>query len=167
LAAAGLSTEKAESLKSLLSVHTITNPLTPQDSALVNNALNSQAGRALVDAMDQEILHDVFGDVGKCMTIAAKCDRTISLKALLYIAMWINMSGAPTTLLDWLGGMEVMFDNHVKLPAPGKTVNGPAMERYLQATHYFSANPANFKRLRQCAADALAQHASADEFAVA
>lgn len=165
LAAAGVPAEKAESLKSLLSVHTIANPLTPQDTALINRALNSQAGRVLVDAMDQEIFRVVCDDLSKCMAIADENERTISLKALLYIAMWINMSGPPSTLLDWLSGKNVTFDNHVSVPPPEKIVDGVAMERYLQATHYFSANPANFKRLRQCAADALALHANAHEFA--
>lgn len=156
LEAAGVPPATAQSLKSRLSVHTIASPLSPQESALVNNALNSQAGRALVDKMDQAILGNVLDDVRTCMATAAAGGRCISLKALLYIAMWINMSGPPTTLLKWLEGVEVMFDNQVTIPPPGNIVDGIALEYYLQRTHYFSANPANFKRLRQCAADALA-----------
>jgi hypothetical protein len=167
LEAAGMPAAKAQALQDRLSVHTIANPLSPEDSALVNHALSSEAGRALVDAMDQAILRNVFGDVRRCMTAAEASERSITLKALLYMAMWINMSGPPSSLLTWLKGREVMFDNQVKVPPPGELVDGIAMESYLQKTHYFSANPANFKRLRQCAADALAQHVKAPDFATA
>lgn len=165
LEAAGIPAATAESLKSRLSVHTAVNPLSPQESALVNNALDSPTGHKLVDEMDRAILGNVFDDVRKCIATANENERCISLKALLYIAMWINMSGPPSTLLKWLKGMDVILDYHVTVPSPGDIVDGIAMESYLQKTHYFSANPANFKRLRQCAADALAQHANAPEFA--
>jgi hypothetical protein len=34
-------------------------------------------------------------------------------------------------------------------PAPQR-VNGPAIEKYLQATDYYSRHPRNFEHIKQC-----------------
>lgn len=155
LSAANVAADKAQQLLAELSVPTVDNPLTPDDNALVNAALDSLDGQKLVNAMDQAILADVFNEVDRCIAAATDSHRGISLKALLYMAMWINMSGPPTTLLRWLGGDNVAFDSLASVPSPGAIIDGLAMEGYLRQTSYFSAHPANFKHLQQCAAAAL------------
>jgi hypothetical protein len=79
--------------------------------------------------------------------------------------LWINMSGKPTTLLDWLSGKDVTMAKSV--PAPGATVDGTAVENYLEGTEYFSENPRNLDRIKVCAAAGMddtagvSSHASA------
>src|SRR3954470_19252005 len=92
LAAAQVPAGKVADIEAPLCVHCIDNPLSPADTSLVNGALASTAGRRLVDAMDETILGGVYAGLDKCRA-AAKAGRcTIEPKALLYMAMWINMS---------------------------------------------------------------------------
>jgi hypothetical protein len=131
-----------------LSIHLIANPLSASETATVNNALN--AHRDLVDAMDDAILSGVFGGLDKCLQQATAHGRSIQPIAQLYMAMWINMSGPPTTLLRWLGG-EIPA---LRLPvdrAP-QVIDKAAIESYLQATDYFVENPRNFAHMQQSAA---------------
>jgi hypothetical protein len=131
-------------------VHLISNPLSAAETALVNAALNSPAGRALVDAMDDAIYQGVNRHVQDCLKAAAASRRQVDPKAEIYMALWINMSGAPTTLLRWLSGESVTLTTIV--PPPPTTVTAAAMEAYLRATSYFSENPHNFAHMTQSAA---------------
>ncbi|RWA63873.1 hypothetical protein [Mesorhizobium sp.] len=128
-----------------LSVHLIGNPLSSADTKFVNNALKT--GSAKVDAMDQAIAADVYSDLDKCIEAAAKAHRKISAKALLYAALWINMSGHPSKLLTWLKG----DDPHLQhpLPKPPQFVGGSDMRGYLMATDYYTSNPGNAAHLDQ------------------
>jgi hypothetical protein len=142
--ASGISNAKTQQLLGLLSKHIIGNPLSPQDTSLVNAALASHM--AEVDAMDQDILADVCGGgLQDCMDVAQAHGRTISGKALLYAALWINMSGAPTKLKVWLSG----GDPHLNHPVPTAppTVKGSDIRAYLMATSYYVANPGNAAHL--------------------
>jgi hypothetical protein len=139
LTAAGADGAKIHGLLQRLSVHLISNPLSPQDTQFINNAL--AANSALVDAMDQDILQDVYSSLDLCIKAAGKSSRTMSDKALLYAALWINMSGRPTRLLDWLNGK----DPHLARPvAPAaRVVDALQMRAYLMATDYYVNNPKN------------------------
>ena len=148
LAAAGVSEAKIKSLTQQLSVHLISNPLTAADTKLVNDAL--LASKGLVDAMDEDILQGVYGSLDQCTQTATGAGRTIAPKALIYMALWINMSGPPTSLLKWLAGKNPGLTKPI--PKAGAVVDGPAMETYLQATSYYSENPHNFPHILQCAA---------------
>ena len=64
--------------------------------------------------------------------------------------LWINMTGPPSTLLDWLSGKDVTMATLV--PAPGTTVDGTAMEDFLRATAFFSENRENLPHIMQSAA---------------
>jgi hypothetical protein len=97
--------------------------------------------------MDMRILQGVLDDVDGC--IAAAAPRTVAPLALLYIAPWINMTGAPTTLKKWLGGTAI--DGYPAPPAPPE-VQGDQMEGYLKATKFFRENPKNFKHFSDCVA---------------
>ena len=150
MAAAGVPLSRSRTLKAALSVHCINNPLNARDTNTVNNALSSDVGRPLVDTMDESILHGVYSGLDQCIAAAAATNRSTDVKALLYLAMWINMSGPPSTVLSWLGGKPVNLAKPIgKAPA---VVDGPVMEAYLRATSYYSENPANFPHLMQCAA---------------
>jgi hypothetical protein len=148
LAAAGASSDVIAGLIARLSVHLIANPLTAQETDMVNKAL--LAGKNLVDAMDQNILSGVFGGLQQCIDSAAKANKHIDPKALIYMALWINMSGAPTSLLAWLSGQDPGLGAPVQ-PA-GAAVDAAAMESYLGATHYFVENPGNLPHLEASAA---------------
>jgi hypothetical protein len=143
LAAAGIAPAKIESLRRALAVHIIVNPLSREDTDLVNAAL--LRGRADVDAMDEEILQGVYGDLDTCIKTARDAGRTIDPKALLFAALWINMSGPPTKLLTWLKGGDPNLSRPV--PPPGAVVTAPQIETYLRATDYYVNNPGNIPHL--------------------
>jgi hypothetical protein len=124
------------------------NPLSAADAALANAALSSATGRPLVDQMDEGLLQTVLDALDSCIATAAGRNLTIDPTALLYIALWVNMTGAPTTLRQWLAGTSV---HGVAAPAP-PTVRVDDIEAYLQATAFFAANPRNFQHLQQSVA---------------
>ncbi len=154
LGKANVPSGKIASIEGALSVHCIDNPLGNADTALVNGALSSNAGRPLVDAMDENILGGVYAGLDKCIGAAGRNGLSVEPKALIYMAMWINMSGPPSTLVTWLSGKSVTMAATVK--APRGVVDGPAMEAYLRATNYYSENPGNFAHAMQCAAAGMA-----------
>jgi hypothetical protein len=147
LTAADVPAATIQALVARLSVHQITSPLTAAETDLIDGAL--LASRALVDAMDEDILQKVYDGVDACIA-AAGATRMITAKAQLYIGMWINMTGPPSLLLDWLRGDLTKLRRIVGL-APA-TVDGAAMENYLRATDYYTENPHNFPHLQECAA---------------
>jgi len=117
-------------------------PLSSADQTLVDNALASGFGQPLVDQMDDQLMRTVLNGIDSC--IAASINRPIDPEAQLYMALWINMTGAPTTLAKWLGGTEV-----AGLASPeGATVTATDLETYLQASAYFRENPRNFGHMQ-------------------
>jgi len=104
--------------------------------------------------MDEAILGDIYVALDKCIGAASSAGRTIETKALLYLAMWINMTGPPSTVLNWLAGKAVTLAKPIG--KAGAVVDGPAMEAYLRATSYYSENPGNFPHAMQCAAAGMA-----------
>lgn len=148
LAAAGLQDGIITDIARRLSVHLIANPLSPAEIKQVNDAL--LAGKAAVDAMDEGILAKIYVGVDACIARATRARRSIAPEALLYMAMWINMTGPPSKLLVWLDG----DDPGMRIPVarPGNPVDVPAVESYLLATDYYSENPRNFAHMRESAA---------------
>jgi hypothetical protein len=147
LAAAGIPQDTIDALTQQLSVHLTTNPLTPEDTQLVNNAL--LASKALVDAMDESILQGVYRGVDRCTQSAQNAGRSIDPRALIFMALWINMSGPPTTLLKWLSGQDPGFSQPV--PPAGDVVDEGAIRAYLAATPFFVKNPHNLLHIVQSA----------------
>ena len=113
-AAAGIGADAAASLVQRLSVPLIVNPLDPAETQQVNDAL--AASSRLVDAMDEAILHKVYASLDTCLATAGAAHRGIAPKALIYMALWINMTGPPTKLLVWLGGRDPGLHRPVPLP---------------------------------------------------
>ena len=148
LAAASFQESQISSFTQQLSVHLIKNPLSSSDTDSIDAAL--LAGRKLVDTMDGEILSGVYEQLQRCIATATAAGRTIAGEALIYMALWINMSGPATKLLDWLSGRDPGLTRSI--PVAGTLVDGAAMETYLQATSYYSENPGNFPHMLQCAA---------------
>ena len=148
LAAAGIDEPTIAGFAAQLSVPLITCPLATADRDTVNAAL--LAGSALVDAMDEQILGKVYDSLDTCTARATAAGRGIAAKGLIYMALWINMTGPPSTLLVWLGGGVPAMRKPV--PPAGAVVDGPAMETYLGATDYFVENPGNMPHMLQCAA---------------
>jgi hypothetical protein len=158
LAAAGLASVIA-GLLARLSVHLVTNPLSPTETSQVNDAL--AASSALIDAMDEKILAKVYAALDLCVAAAASAQRTILPAPLIYMALWINMTGPPTKLLTWLKGGNPTLRTPVSSPDP--VVDVEAIELYLKATDYYVENPGNFPHMVQCAAAgaALLEHLAA------
>lgn len=116
------------------------NPLSPQDTTAANDALSSDDGKATVDAMDDRLLQVVLGELDTCIAAANTRQQTIAPVALLYIALWVNMTGAPDTLNKWLSGTQ-----EVGLAPPvGPAVTQQNLENYLQANTFFRLHPKNF-----------------------
>lgn len=149
LAAARIGSPKIEAILTALAGPLPSNPLRPEDDALVEAALAAPAGRQLIDRMDRQLLARLLAMVEDCIAAAATAHRQIERAALLCIALWINMSGPPTTLKRWLAGNEVWLDHRgTHLAAPGAVVTVADVEDYVKATSYFSANPGNFTTLQ-------------------
>jgi hypothetical protein len=149
LAAAGIADNN---LTGRLSVHVTRNPLSDAETAQVNAALNSETGQRLVDAMDEAIFAEARENLDQCITAAAggSPPRTIEPVAQIYMLLWTNMTGPPTKLLDWLGGLDVTMERTVS--APGPMVGVADIENYLLASEFFTRNPRNFPHLRQSVA---------------
>jgi hypothetical protein len=150
LSAAGISDDHIAAIAKQLAAPLIGDPLSPGDSNLANSALDASRGRTQVDGMDKTLFGGCCAELEQCTSAASKAGRQIAPKAQLYMLMWINMSGKPTTLLDWISGSAVTMAKAV--PAPGPIIDGEAMEAYLLATPYFSENPQNFPHIQACAA---------------
>lgn len=143
MAAAGMRKPKIDDLEERLSVHLTQSPLTSQEEHDVDAAL--LASSTLVDAMDESILQTVHGQLDTCINRAAAAHRTISPKAQLYIALWLNMTGPPTRILTWLAG--------ASLPP---IVDETAIQGYLRAQSYYVANPGNWPHMVQSVAKGAA-----------
>ena len=120
------------------------NPLTPADTTLANAALCSPAGQTLVDQMDSVLLQIVLGELDTSVVSASTRNQTIEPAALLYVALWVNMTGAPDTLNKWLSGIQ-----EVGLAPPvGPMVTQQNVQNYLHSNTYFMLHPKNFVHLQ-------------------
>jgi hypothetical protein len=127
------------------------NPLSPGDTGQVNDALASTLGRPIVDQMDDQLMQTVLKGIDSC--VAASGGRPIDPTAQLYIALWVNMTGAPNTLCKWLGGTETAG----LAPPAGDTVSAEDIGNYLQASAYFRENPRNFAHMQSSVQAGVAQ----------
>jgi hypothetical protein len=121
-------------------------PLSSADSALADDALAGALGQPIVDQMDDQLMQTVLKGIDSC--IAASDARPVDPAAQLYIALWVNMTGAPTSLAKWLGGTEVAG----LAPPDGASVGAEDLESYLQANTYFRNNPRNFPHMQSSVA---------------
>lgn len=126
------------------------NPLSPNDTGLANAALASTLGQPIVDQMDGQLMQTVLNGIDSC--IAASGARPIDPEAQLYMALWINMTGAPTTLAKWLAGTVVGS----LAPPDGATVSAADLQNYLLASAYFRNNPRNFPHMQASVATGVA-----------
>lgn len=121
------------------------NPLTAEDTALANGALSSPAGRQMVDQMDNQLLAVVLSEVDTCIAGAATRNLSLDPAALLYIALWVNMTGPPGTLARWLSGNPELGLS----PPPGPVVTRQNLESYLHSSKFFMIHPKNFVHMQQ------------------
>jgi hypothetical protein len=126
------------------------NPLSPNDTGLANAALASTLGQPIVDQMDGQLMQTVLKGIDSCT--AASGARPIDPEAQLYIALWVNMTGAPTTLAKWLAGTAVGS----LAPPDGATVSAADLQNYLLASAYFRNNPRNFPHMQASVAAGVA-----------
>ena len=147
MAAAGIPQSKIDTWVTKLSRHVSHDPLSASDTREIDAALKAHS--ALVDAMDEKILTGVYASLDECSAAARDGNCTIQPAALIYMALWINMSGKPTTLLKWLRGEDPGLGGSVPRASP--TVTGASIQAYLRATGYFRANPGNLPNVIRCA----------------
>lgn len=114
-------------------------PLSPQDQRTADDALDSPKGRAIVDAMDQKILDVILSELDSSIEAAKSVERELDDGAQLCIALWVNMTGAPTTLNEWITGKQI---GEVAPPA-ASPVTREDVTRYLKGTKYFTLHPKN------------------------
>ena len=120
-------------------------PLSAEDADLANAALSSSDGRQLVDHMDDGLLQIVLHGVDACIAAAQRQTFTIDPVAILYIALWLNMTGPPNVLSQWLSGTP-----QLGMPSPaGPVVTRHDIEGYLHSTRFFVLHPKNFIHLQQ------------------
>jgi hypothetical protein len=121
------------------------NPLSHQDTEVADGALSSLAGKQLVDAMDQSLFLIVIRDVNACIAAAQSQNFLINPVALLYMAVWVNMTGPPTLLTKFLAGSSELG----VLPPVGPTVTVQDIQTYLHASRYFILHPRNFLHMQE------------------
>ena len=97
----------------------------------------------------------VYGGLDKCISTAAASGRTIDGEALIFMALWINMTGPPSKLLTYLKGGDPGLTKPI--PKAGNVVDGPTMDAYLGATDFFVKNQKNLKHMRESQAVGAAQ----------
>jgi hypothetical protein len=148
LQAANIPQPMIDTLFSRLSVHLVENPLTQAQTDQVDAALAASA--RLVDAMDETLLGGVLSDLDTCIGCAQANSRQPQPTAQLYLACWINMTGAPTTVLTWIEGAAPALDGPT--PPIADVIDGALTRAYLAATHYFTVNPGNLAHLDQAVA---------------
>jgi hypothetical protein len=143
LANAGFLDSDIQTFDGELSVHLLSNPLSAADTQRINAALLNS--KNLVDQMDEDILSEVYAGVDQCIAAASSAGRHIEPIALIYMALWINMTGPPTRLLAWLKGGDP------GLTAPTPPLSGSVAEddiqTYLRLTSYFTSNPGNLQHM--------------------
>jgi hypothetical protein len=142
----------ADAIENALSRPCPVNPLSAADLAAVNGALASDAGRDLVDALDDTTFASLLSDVGMSIDAAAAAGRTLDTGAVCAIACWANMTGQPLTLNGWLAGHQVSFKGRVPRPASSPTVSLEDVLDYLQVTDFFWANPQNLPHIEAAVA---------------
>ena len=147
MAAAGIAQSRVDVWVTKLSQHVEHNPLSGSDTNQINAALAAHSD--LVDEMDEKILSGVYNSLDKCTAAAADGSCTIQPAALIYMAQWINMTGAPTTMVEWLSGDDPGLEAPVPPAAP--TVDEAKIQKYLGATKYFRQHPKNLKNFISCA----------------
>jgi hypothetical protein len=114
-------------------------PLTPGDQQTADNALASPQGRIIVDAMDEKILQVILSELDSSIDAATSVNNQFDEGAQLCIALWVNMTGPPTTLNEWIKGQQI---GDVAPPAASPITRDDVM-RYLEATQYFTLHPKN------------------------
>jgi hypothetical protein len=94
--------------------------------------------------MDATSLQIVLGELDASIAAAATRNLNIDPVALLYIALWVNMTGAPTTLNRWLGGTQELG----LVPPAGPVITQQNLQNYLHANTYFLLHPKNFVHMQ-------------------
>jgi hypothetical protein len=116
------------------------NPLDEADTAMANRALGSADGMSLVDAMDGRLMNIVLAELDSSLAAAAARNLALAGVSQLYIALWVNMTGAPGMLNKWLSGTP-----ELGVPPPaGPRVTRINIETYLHASSYFRLHPRDF-----------------------
>ncbi len=145
MTAAGMPQATIDDLERRLSGNGIgPNVITPGETQQINAAL--QASSALVDAMDENILGSVYGGLDTCNAAGGGKNRTIAPIAQLDVAMWVNMTGPPDKILDFIRG-----------PTVGATIGDDDIQGYLRTTKYFRENPHNFDHMVESAQKGAAE----------
>jgi hypothetical protein len=121
------------------------NPLNAADTATANNALAAAAGMALVDAMDDKLMNIVLSELDSSIAAAAARSLTLVAAAQLYISLWVNMTGAPGMLNQWLSGTTELG----VVPPAGPSVSRVNLENYLHASSFFRLHPRNFTHMSE------------------
>lgn len=142
----GMPKARAASLVELLSRHCPVNPLSEIDAADVDGILAGDEGRRQVDLLDGFTINHLLDELDASIDAVA-AGKTLSDWTKIAIALWINMTGAPTTLDRWLMGANVVMGGVAVSPAAGPVIGQEDICRYLSRSAYYAANPRNLNHL--------------------
>ena len=138
-------------------------PLSLADQKAADTALDSAGGRAIVDAMDDQILAVILGGLDSCIAAASSVGKHLELGAQLSIALWVNMTGEPTSLIAWLKGQTVGGAH----PPSSAGVTRDDLKRYLAGTKFFTLHPKNLIHFEESVDTGLAAGSGANELVAA
>lgn len=114
-------------------------PLSPADQQTADTALNSVQGRAIVDAMDEKTLQVILNELDTSIIAAQSASKRLDSGSQVSIALWVNMTGAPTALNEWIMGATIGG----AAPPAAATVTRDDVKRYLKGTKFFTLHPKN------------------------
>ncbi len=140
---AGMAPARIDAVLALLTKRCPFDPLNREDEAAVDAALASPQGRALVDALDEETVTVVTGNLDLAIAAAQNVGNSVEADAQLAICLWCNMTGTPTLLLSWLRGLAIEEPGGT-VAAPGNPVALADMQRYLLRSTFFTNHPRNW-----------------------
>jgi hypothetical protein len=136
-------------------------PLTPADSELVEAALDSTQGRAAIDKFDDDVFHTALRGTYNCLMTAMTAGRSVATEALIGMTLWINQSGAPTTLLHWLTGEKIYLGGVGLQLGFAQAVDQAAWVEYYATIPFVEEHPTQMTRMTESIAYGLAHPASA------
>lgn len=146
---AALPSDQVDRIIDLVGTACPTDPLTADDHAAADAALSSDAGKQAVDALDEKRLTVICGYLDKALQSST---NPIEGEAQIGICLWCNMTGAPSTLLTWLGGSSVTEAGGEVAP-PGNPVTFEDLTRYLKNAGFFVNNPKNWQHFADSTAE--------------
>ena len=89
--------------------------------------------------MDEKTLQVILNELDTSIIAAQSASKRLDSGSQVSIALWVNMTGAPTALNEWIMGATIGG----AAPPAAATVTRDDVKRYLKGTKFFTLHPKN------------------------